>query len=233
MLSILITYEHCHCPKRTDMLPLAKGIITALIMTVGVGPGMLINFHTSLRRGFVAGLSVVAGLYISDIILIAVNYFGIFHFIRSFQHNRAASIICGAILCAAGISMAFKKTPSIDSAAQGAAIPGAGSLFKGFLSGFIVNITNPFVFVFWTTLMSIATINFGFRTHGFFIYFATVVATALCLDIGKSFLFSRMKKGLKSKLMARINHGIGTVLASAGMVIICRSVFVLSQPLRP
>ena len=74
---------------------MAKGIFTAFIMTVGVGPGMLINFHTSLRRGFVAGLSVVAGLYLSDSIFIAINYFGIFHLIQSFHHQRTGGSSAG------------------------------------------------------------------------------------------------------------------------------------------
>ena len=102
-------------------------------------------------------------------------------------------------------------------------------MLKGFLSGFAVNMTNPFVFIFWMTLMSIATLNFGFRTYSFFIYFAGVVGTALCLDITKSYLFSRIKTGMKAKVMAWINHGIGTVLASAGIMIICRSLVVFSH----
>ena len=212
---------------------IGKGIFTALIMTVGVGPGMLINFHTSLRRGFVSGLSVVAGLYLSDSIFIAVNYFGVFRFVQSFHHQRLASIICGSVLCAAGISLALKKASAIEAASADTAFPAAASMLKGFLSGFIVNMTNPFVFVFWMTLMSVATLNLGFRSREFFIYFAAVVGTALCLDIIKSYLFSRMKTGLKAKFIARINHGIGTVLASAGIVIICRSVIIFGQPLHP
>jgi threonine/homoserine/homoserine lactone efflux protein len=210
------------------MIPLAKGMLTAFIMTLGVGPGMLINFHTSLRRGFAAGVSVVAGLYVSDLVFIAINYFGVLHLIQSFQHRRTGGIVCGAILCVFGISMVLKKQKAIVSPAGDDTVADTGSLLQGFLSGFVVNMTNPMVFVFWMTLLSIAALNFGFRTYPFFIYLAGVVGTALCLDIAKSYLFSRIKIGLKTKVMAWINHGIGTVLASAGIVIICRSIFVFT-----
>lgn len=215
------------------MLPIAKGILTALIMTVGVGPGMLINFHTSLRRGFVAGLFVVAGLYASDFTFIAINYFGVFRVIQSFQHQHTGSIVCGSVLCIFGILMLLKKPAAVAASEESKPLPRTGSLLKGFLSGYVVNISNPFVFVFWMTLMSVASLNFGFRTAPFYVYFSAVICTALCLDIAKSYLFSRLKNGIREKIMKRINSGIGTILASAGAVIICRSLFIISQPLRP
>jgi hypothetical protein len=81
--------------------------------------------------------------------------------------------------------------------------------------------------------MSIATLNFGFHSYSFYEYFAGVFGTALCLDIIKSYLFSRIKTGLKAKVVARINHGIGTVLVSVGIVMIYRSIVVLGQPIHP
>jgi threonine/homoserine/homoserine lactone efflux protein len=215
------------------MVPLLKGVLTAFIMTMGVGPGMLINFHTSLKRGFIAGLSVVTGLYASDAAFIAVNYFGVSHLIKSFHHQCAAGIASGAILCIFGISMVLKKTLGISIQSPVSPVPENSNILKGFATGFAVNIVNPFVFIFWTTLMSIATLNFGFHTHPFFIYFAAVIGTALCLDISKSYLFSRLKTGIKAKVMARINHGTGAVLASTGIIIICRSLVVFGQPFHP
>jgi hypothetical protein len=76
--------------------------------------------------------------------------------------------------------------------------------------------------------MSIATLNFGFRTYPFHVYFSTVIGAALCLDITKSFLFSRIKTELKSQVMTRINRGMGAVLSCAGIVIICRSIVAFS-----
>jgi threonine/homoserine/homoserine lactone efflux protein len=208
--------------------PIVKGILTALIMTVGVGPGMVLNLHTSLRRGFIGGLSVVCGLYISDGIFIAVNYFGVINLIKSFHHQRIGGIVCGAILCVIGVSMVVKKASDLALRPAAGQTPGAASLAKGFLSGFMVNITNPFVFVFWITLMSIATLNFGFRTYSFNVYFSTVIGAALSLDVTKSFLFSRIKTGLKASVMRRINQGMGGALACAGIVIICRSMVAFS-----
>ena len=214
------------------MLPLAKGMLTALIMTLGVGPGMLINFHTSVRRGFAGGVSVVAGLYVSDLIFIAINYFGLLNLIQSFRHRHAAGIVCGAILCVFGISMALKRQKTVADPADTTPLPGAGGLLKSFLSGLLVNLTNPFVFVFWMTLMGIAALDFGVRTPPFFVYFATVVGTALCLDITKSFLFSRfrLKLGLNAPLMAWIGRGIGAALVVAGIVIIFRTIFAAGHP---
>lgn len=213
------------------MDPLLKGILTAFIMTLGIGPGMLINFHTSLRRGLLAGIAVVAGLYTSDFIFITINYFGVFHLVKSFPHQRTAGIVCGAIIGVLGIGMVMKKpAPILAGSDPAVLVADTGSLIKGYIKGFVVNMTNPFVFVFWMTLMGIATINFGFRTYPFHVYFATVFVTALLLDLTKSYFFSRMKTGIRATVMARINRGTGAVLASAGMVIICRSIFFISQP---
>ncbi len=205
------------------MTEFLQGILTAFVMSLGVGPGMLVNFRVSLRRGFAAGVAVVAGLYASVIIFLAVNYVGVFHLIESLQHRRATGIVCGAILCVFGIGMVLT---SPREPVAGPADNGPSPLLKAFLSGFVVNMTNPFVFLIWTTLLSIAAVNFGFRTRPFFVYLAGVVGTALFLDIVKSYLFSRMKTGTTARLIAWINHGMGTILASGGLVMICRSIFV-------
>lgn len=205
------------------MSPLAKGILTALVMAIGVGPGVLINFHTSLRRGFRAGLSVVAGLYTGIIVFLAVNYFGVFRLIQPFQHRRAAGIICGAILCCMGIGMLLTR-PNATMVASEYSDP--VPLLKGFLSGFLINITNPFIFLLWATLMSFAAANFGYRSSPFFAYLTGVIATGLCLDIVKSYFFSRIKAGVTARLLALINRGMGTVLASGGIFLVCRSIFV-------
>jgi threonine/homoserine/homoserine lactone efflux protein len=210
---------------------IAKGIFTAIVMTIGVGPGMLINFHTSMRKGFFSGLSVVAGLYASDLTFIAVNYFGVFRIAKSFSHQNTGALVCGLLLCTFGIVMAFKKPRAIEACGKSAYDCSAASFFKDFLSGFIVNISNPFVFVFWMTLMGIASLNFGFRTGAFHIYFLTVICAALSLDITKSWLFSRIGTGIKENVMKIINITTGTVLASAGIAIICRSI--IMKPLSP
>jgi threonine/homoserine/homoserine lactone efflux protein len=215
------------------MLPLTKGILTALIMTVGVGPGMLINFHTSMRRGFIAGLFVVAGLYLSDLTFIAINYFGVLFLIKYLQNQRAVAIICGIMLCIFGIAMLLNKPRAIVVSKKIKHVHSFRDLLKNFLSGFIVNISNPFVFIFWMTLMSIASLNFGFRTQSFHIYFAAVILSALCLDITKSYFFSRFRSGIKENFMKMINLGTGTVLAFCGVAIICRSIFIIHQPLFP
>jgi threonine/homoserine/homoserine lactone efflux protein len=84
--------------------------------------------------------------------------------------------------------------------------------------------TNPFVFAFWMTVMGFAAFNFGYRTRSFFVYFMTVVATALVFDIIKSCVFSRVTITVKTPVMAWINRGMGVALAAAGIVIICQAV---------
>jgi threonine/homoserine/homoserine lactone efflux protein len=216
-----------------EMPPFIKGILTAFVMTVAVGPGMLLNIHASLRRGFVAGLTVVIGLYVSDATFIAINYIGVSQFVNNFHHQRFVGIACGVVVCILGISMVSKKSIGITVQESADPAPKTNSLFRDFMSGFLVNMANPFVFIFWMTLMSIATLNFGFHSNSFYEYFAGVLGTALCLDILKSYLFSRVKTGLQPKAMARINHGVGTVLVSVGIVMIFRSIAVFGQPIHP
>jgi threonine/homoserine/homoserine lactone efflux protein len=216
-----------------EILPVVKGVATAFIMTVALGPGMLLNIHRSLHGGFTAGLCVVAGLYTSDAAFIAVNYFGVSPFFKSLHHQGIAGIVCGAAVCIAGICMAVKKSLGINAATCAEKVPKAIHPLKQFLSGFAVNSFNPFVFIFWMTLMSIATLNFGFRTPQFFEYFAGVFITALFLDIIKSYLFSRIQTGLNAKVVAGISRGIGTAVASAGIAIMYRSIIIFGQPTHP
>lgn len=198
--------------------------MTACLMTVGVGPGMLLNFHTSLRRGFSGGLAVVAGLYTSDCTIIVIELLGFSRIAALSNIKNVFGIVCGSLLLVFAVSIWLAR-PSIGikTVRTGSELPGAQSMLKAFLSGFIVNISNPFVYAFWMTVMGFAVMNFGYRTRSFYIYFVTVVVTALIFDMAKSYLFSRAKSFVNPAIMVWFNRTMGLALAAAGIIIICQA----------
>lgn len=201
-------------------------MMTACVMTVCVGPGMLLNLHTSLRSGFLAGLAFVAGLYASDCTIIVIDYCGLSQILQLFRHQRLFGLVCGLVLCVFSTAQLLARpTDSLStSRPDPRERPYRPGLPGAFLSGFAVNIANPFVFIFWITLLSAAVMNFGYRTRSFYEFIFSVVGTAFAFDVMKSFLFSKVAVSPGSPAMTWISRGTGAALAVVGIVLVCKSI---------
>jgi threonine/homoserine/homoserine lactone efflux protein len=93
------------------MNPLLAGLLVALLMTLGIGPSLLLYFQATIQRGFIAGLAVLSGIWVSDIGFVFVNYLGISQIFNTVPHQRIAAVISASVLLALG-SMQWMRKPA-------------------------------------------------------------------------------------------------------------------------
>jgi threonine/homoserine/homoserine lactone efflux protein len=212
------------------MNPFFCGMLVAVSMTCSVGPGLMLYFQATVSRGFVSGLSVLAGLWASDLGIITVSYFGLLQVLKTVHNQRIAAIISSTILIGFGLLQWIKKPAIISRTAPSGPTDPQPKLLKGFLSGFLINSCNPVVFAFWMTLIGIAGINFGMRTRSFFAFFIGLVSCAMIFDSTKCFIFSRITLHLNSTVLPWINRVLGIALMLAAAAILYKSFFSFSLP---
>jgi L-lysine exporter family protein LysE/ArgO len=212
-----------------EMNPFIAGMLVAFPMTLGVGPSLVLYFQATIQRGFGAGLAVLSGIWVSDIGFIFVNYLGISHIFTTVSNQRIAAVASAGVLVVLGCVQLVRKPVPIPCS-KGSSVPGAQSIAlsrakskvtRDFLSGFIVNSSNPALLAYWMTLIGLTGANFGFRTHSSYSFLAGIFLGELFCDTVKCLAFTRINLRLNPLLHSWVNRiaGSALIVAAAGIVL--------------
>ncbi len=133
-----------------------EGFSLGLATVFLVGPVFFYLLQTSIEYGFKAGLSVVLGIFMGDLIFALTLFYGIGNLELNPESKWYVSIFGSALLCFLGFRFLLKK--NLDSSAEIKLQPlhFTGFLFKGFL----INFVNPFVVFIW-----IGFVGYAFETY--------------------------------------------------------------------
>ncbi len=209
------------------------GLSLALIM--GFGPSFFTLIQTSINRGFKSALLLDVGIVLNDILIVALTTMTNIQFnVTSDKGLLYAGISAGIILIIFGI-YTFTLSPQRIihiSENNNHRIEQMNEKFNDeprwyiYISkGFIINIFNPFVWIFWVTCVATASSNFAGNKCSMLIFFAGVFTTALFFDILKALGAYSLKKFFTEKMLKRLNQITGIALVIFGLFLIVRVVF--------
>ena len=92
------------------------------------------------------------------------------------------------------------------------------------LKGFLLNIANPFVWLFWPTVVLGVATPFMNTTQDIVLFFSGTLSMFLLVDTTKVFLASRIKNYITDKILHLINKVAGVGLFIFGIVLVIRSI---------
>jgi threonine/homoserine/homoserine lactone efflux protein len=192
--------------------PFLSGITFGLLLAVMLGPVFFTLLQTSLHEGFRAGVFLAIGVFISDlaVIIICYSFASLLKVVDT--HHRAMSWIGGLLLVGFGIFNFFHrvKIKEIDDEKK--------TVHAHFiLKGFLLNMVNPAVFLFWLGVVGLISVREGYTRVDEGIFFCSVLLTVFSTDLLKSFVANRIKNILKPNIMLWINRVIGIVLVGFGI----------------
>ncbi len=192
-----------------------NGLKLGIVLAFLVGPVFFTIIQTSVEKGFWNGVLVSLGVSLSDILYVAVCYFGLVQFINDPGFRVYLAYVGGGILILFGLYHLFVKSRrNIQPALN---VNNEKKLYRYFVKGFIVNGISPMVLIFWIGTISIASIDFGYtRGFEFFIFFAAVLATVLLTDILKAYLADKLRRLVTKRLMMIMNVLVGVCLIIFG-----------------
>lgn len=209
------------------------GLSLALIM--GFGPSFFTLIQTSISRGFKAAMFLDLGIILNDIMVVALMMMTNVQFNVADKENIIyAGISAGIILIIFGIytfllspekiiHISENNTQKIDKMNEKFIDNPKWYVFIS--KGFIINIFNPFVWVFWITCVATASSNFGGNRYSMIIFFIGVFATVLFFDILKAAGAYSLKRFFTEKMMKIMNQIIGIILMLFGLFIAVRVIF--------
>ncbi len=190
------------------------GILLSLIL---IGPVFFMLLETSVSRGWKAAITLDLGVITADILCISVAYFGSKDLALAIQNNPSIYIFGGFFILIYGMVMFISKPNfkmrNIHLINQ--------NYFKTFMNGFLLNILNIGVIVFWFFIVSTIVIQYP-KEEDTLLYMSIVLGTFFCIDLGKIFLAQKVKESFTIRRIFWFKKTIGFILMIFGIIVIMK-----------
>ncbi|MFN5227064.1 MAG: LysE family translocator [Bacteroidota bacterium] len=200
-----------------------KGLLLGFFLAISVGPVIFAIIKHSINHGKKAGYYLVAGISASDILLVLVAHFFTQLFHSLLVHRQAIAIGGGVFLVLLGLYTLFIKKVKTDEENRLVDKEYKAHQYAGmFLSGFLINMLNPAVFLFWlawTTAVHADAENTAHPNSYQFIVFGTCLLFVLATDLLKVLMADKLRKKLTQPVLRIINIVSGVILVGFGLAL--------------
>ena len=172
---------------------LLKGLALGSILALSVGPVIFTIIKQSLNNGKEGGISFVAGVWASDIVLVVVsNAFS--EWVKALlEYREAIGYIGSVFLIGMGLFYVFLKKVKITNDAGGDAQRfRKRDVAKIFSSGFLINTLNPSVILFWLINATAFAVTHTWNQR--LIIFSTCIGVNIVADLAKVLMAGKLRK---------------------------------------
>ena len=202
----------------SEFLP---AVFLGLILSFTIGPVFFTILEISVSKGFKAAVFFNLGVVFSEIVFFAIAYASTSSLLESIQENPSWKVLGGVLLTFYAVVTLFgmyqnKEKTEEFSFDNDKASP---NLFKNVIRGFLLNIINFAVLVFW--ILIVANYGPGFKEtkYKLVIFFSVIVGTYFSIDLGKIYLAQQLKKSLTKKVISKIKVAVNTIILIIGLVL--------------
>jgi threonine/homoserine/homoserine lactone efflux protein len=208
----------------TDFLP---AVFLGIILAFTIGPVFFTILEISVSKGFRAAVFFNIGVVFSEIVFFAIAYASTSSLLESIQENPSWKILGGVLLSFyAGITLLGiyqnKTEEGLYSFDTGSESP---NLIKNMVRGFLLNIINFAVLVFWILIVANYGPGFQDTEYKMFLFFLTIVGTYFSIDLGKIYLAQQLKSSLTRAVITKIKIVVNSVILIIGIVLIFKGFF--------
>ena len=196
-----------------------KGLALGLVLALSVGPVIFTIIKQSLNNGHKGGFSFVAGVWVSDILLVTLSN-TLTALVSSLQeHSATIAYGGGGFLIAMGVYFAFfKKAVVVGDTVGGEGRFRKRDMARIFASGFIINTLNPGVILFWLGNATALSVNHTLKQR--IVIFGTCLLINMGGDVGKVMAAGTLGRKLTKRTLSIINKIAGTILIGFGIALI-------------
>ena len=179
-----------------------------MLSLVFIGPIFFLLIETSFCRGHRHALALDLGVITADILCIVAAYFASADLVELIDKHPGFYRITALIILVYGIFMMLTKT-QMHVANEKKII--SQNYFKTFVNGFLFNILNVGVILFW--LVTVISVRNEYPDlQNFLLYIGLVIATYLAIDLLKILLDKQFHYKLTQNLANKIRKTVGIIL---------------------
>ncbi len=209
------------------------GLTLAIVM--GFGPAFITLIQTSIHRGFRSAAWFALGVFLNDVLLVSLCVLTSVQVVANNEREMFLfSLGAGIILILFGIFTYTRKVKEnnfkgikertdeiIDENREEFKKDDDTPKWFVFLGkGFVLNVLNPFVWIFWFSSVAVAAGNMGGNKLKVLLFFAIVLGVSLSCDILKAKGASFLKRFFNPQRIRVMNKVIGWGLVLFGLYFI-------------
>lgn len=195
-----------------------EGISMGLVLSAMIGPVFFGLVQGSLMHGFRYSAALAAGVLLSDTFYVLVTYFGLQVFSSIPYFESILGYLGGLILVGFGIS-SFLKISTGRISSGGVDLPRAKKR-AALIKGFGINGINPFVMLFWISIVGIVEQKINFSPLEIGIYYAGILMTVFAIDLLKALVAKQMAGWVTPRVLWILNKIVGLVMMGFGLKMI-------------
>lgn len=200
------------------------GLFLALV--VNMGPAFITLVQTSLHRGFRSAAWFATGVILNDVMVVALCILTSVQVVMRTGFEAALACIgAGVILLLFGIFTYRKKVEQrkerdeyiekrTNEVLKQQDDKPAWIVFLA--KGFVLNILNPFVWIFWFSAVAIVAGNMGGNKVSTIVFFAIILGTTYTIELLKAWGAAKLKRFLTPERTTIINRIAGVLLMLSG-----------------
>lgn len=194
-----------------------------LSLVVNIGPAFITLVQTSIHRGFRSAAWFASGVILNDAMIISLCILTSVQIVmRSSFEAALACIGAGLILFLFGIFTYRRKVEGqeerIEQQTQEImkehSDKPAWFVFLG--KGFVLNLLNPAIWVFWFSAVAMVAGNMGGNKVSTLVFFVIILGTTWILELLKAWGAARLKKFFNPQRTVVMNHITGIILMVFG-----------------
>ena len=203
-----------------------------LAIVLGFGPAFITLIQTSIHRGFRSAAWFAMGVFLNDVLMVSLCVLTSIQVVANNERELFYfSLGAGLILIIFGIFTYTKKVKEdnfksikertdeiIDENREKFKKDDDTPRWFVFLGkGFVLNVLNPFVWIFWFSTVAVTAGTMGGNKLKTLLFFAIVLATSFGCDLLKAKGASFLKKFFNAKRIMIMNKIIGWGLVLFGL----------------
>jgi threonine/homoserine/homoserine lactone efflux protein len=201
------------------------GLFLSLI--VNMGPAFITLVQTSLHRGFKSAAWFISGVILNDAMIISLYILTSVQVVmRSELEVTLFSIGAGIILVLFGVFTFRRKAENKESLIEKRTNEimekkddkPSWLLMLG--KGFVINLLNPFVWIFWFSAVAVVAGSMGGNKVNTIVFFALILGTTLMCELLKAWGAAKLKVFFNPQRTTIMNRCAGILLVVCGIYFI-------------
>jgi threonine/homoserine/homoserine lactone efflux protein len=195
-----------------------KGLGLGLILMLSVGPVIFAIIKQSINNGQPGGFSFVAGVWVSDLILVVLSNMFTEVVSRILHFSDEIAYGGGGFLILMGIYYVFFKKVDFGRDDLSNLPPfNKKDAIRTVMAGFLVNTLNPSIFLFW--LINATALAVAHDITERVIIFSVCLFINILSDVAKVMMAGRLREKLTLHNIRIINKVSGTILIMFGVAL--------------
>ena len=195
------------------LTPISVGFFTAFIM----GPVFWVLLETSITKGLRAAVAFDIGVILADVLFIVATYYGSVKLFLSESNKDGLFVLGGTIILLFGVYSWLtrkKKEEKIEVTES------KHNYFGLAAKGFVINIFNVGVLIFWGGVTIVAGPSTGNAPLSFVVFFLIVLLAYFITDLGKIVVAKQLKVFINGQTIVFVKSLLALILVISGIVLI-------------